>query len=348
MRTSSVSSSSISQAMRYALMRSQGELVKAQKEMATLKHADVGLALGTRNAQSINFQRDMDRLSTILDSNALAKARLSATQHSLTNISDAATAFLSTLTSSISGAVSGTIVQDAAKTVLTTMTSLLNASVNGERIFAGTNTDVTPISSFEAGSAAKTSFDAAFQTHFGFSQNDPAAANISAADMNAFITDALEPQFLGAGWQANWSSATDQPIVSRIALNETASTSVSANDNAVRRLTMAAASIGDLLGSNLSTAGKQALIERSASRVGDAITGLADLQARTGFLEKRITDASSRIEKQVNLFEKHLVDLEGVDPTTAATRVSDLLQHVETSLALTARVKQLTLLNYLT
>ena len=35
------------------------------------------------------------------------------------------------------------------------------------------------------------------------------------------MTTALEPQFLGAGWQANWSNATDQKIVSRIALNET-------------------------------------------------------------------------------------------------------------------------------
>ena len=76
--------------------------------------------------------------------------------------------------------------------------------------------------------------------------------------MDAFITTAVEPQFLGAGWQANWSNATDQQIVSRIALNETTETSVSANDDGMRKLAMAAATITDLLSSNLSQAAKTA------------------------------------------------------------------------------------------
>ena len=37
-----------------------------------------------------------------------------------------------------------------------------------------------------------------------------------------------------------------------------------------------------------------------------------------------------------------------VDPTEAATRVADLTDHINTSLALTARLQQLSLLKYLT
>ena len=40
--------------------------------------------------------------------------------------------------------------------------------------------------------------------------------------------------------------------------------------------------------------------------------------------------------------------LKGVDPAEAATRVANLTQHIETSFALTARLQQLSLLNYLT
>ncbi len=36
---------------------------------------------------------------------------------------------------------------------------------------------------------------------------DIAAANALIAQMNDFITTKVEPQFLGAGWQANWSNA---------------------------------------------------------------------------------------------------------------------------------------------
>ena len=36
--------------------------------------------------------------------------------------------------------------------------------------------------------------------------------------------------------------------------------------------------------------------------------------------------------------------MEGVDPYEASTRVADLLSHIETSYALTARIQQLSLL----
>ena len=84
-----------------------------------------------------------------------------------------------------------------------------------------------------AGSPAKAAFDTAFQTYFGFPQIDPAAANISKPDMTNFLNTEVEPQFLGAGWQTNWSNATDQTIVSRITLTETTNTSVSANQAAL-------------------------------------------------------------------------------------------------------------------
>lgn len=51
---------------------------------------------------------------------------------------------------------------------------------------------------------------------------------------------------------------------------------------------------------------------------------------------------------QIDLFNRHIVDLEGVDPYEAANRVNDLLTHIQTSFALTARIQQLSLLNFLT
>ena len=75
----------------------------AQKEVATGKLADTGLALGARTAQVVNFARDLERLNGIVDSNALVSSRLSATQEALGQLSAAAQDFLSTLTASASG-----------------------------------------------------------------------------------------------------------------------------------------------------------------------------------------------------------------------------------------------------
>ncbi|TIM63729.1 MAG: flagellar hook-associated family protein, partial [Mesorhizobium sp.] len=284
-----------------------------------------------RTTQAVTFQRDLDRLNGIVDSNSLVAARLTSTQDSLGQLSDVAQDLLTALTSAVSGDSSTSITQTAGATALQQMTGILNTSVNGEYLFAGTNTDVKPIDDFSAaGSPAKAAFDAAFTSYFGFTQNDPAAANITAAQMDDFITTAVEPQFLGSGWQANWSNATDDQITSRISLNETTQTSVSANEQGIRKLAMAAAMVGTLFAGNISEAG-------FGLHLDDA-----------GLAQKRVSDASDRMKTQVDLFEKHIIDLEGVDPSEAATRVADLTQHIETSFALTARLQQLSLLNYLT
>lgn len=348
MKTSGVSTSAISQALRYSLLKMQGELVRGQKEVSTGRLADVGLALGVRTAQSVSFTRDLERLNGIADSNALVSSRLSATQASLSQLSSAAQTFLSALTAAASGDAIKSVTQESAAATLDTLTFILNTSQNGEHLFAGINTDVKPINSFtEPGSSSKVAFDAAFLAHFGFTQNDAAAAGISPAQMDAFINAALAPQFLGTGWQANWSNATDQSIVSRISLNETTGTSVSANTSGVQKLAMAAAALTDLLSSNVSAACKEQLISRAVSLVGESISEIADLQSATGIVEKRVSDATDRIKLQADLFEKHLLGLESVDPYEASTRVADLLSHIETSYALTARIQQLSILKFL-
>ena len=65
--------------------------------------------------------------------------------------------------------------------------------------------------------------------------------------MDDFITNDVTPQFLGTGWQTNMSNATDQQIVSRIALNETTETSTSANSDGIKKLAMAAAMVTSLM-----------------------------------------------------------------------------------------------------
>ena len=347
MKASFVSSVAISQALRYSTMRTQSTLVDAQKEAATGKLADTGLALGARTAQAVSFTRDLDRLNGIVDSNALVSSRLASTQAALAQMAGTAQNFLATLTASASGDASTTVTQASAKATLEALSSIVNTSLNGEHLFAGINTDIEPLNGFDPASPAKAAFDAAFLSHFGFAQSDPGAANITAAQMDAFLTVAVEPQFQGSGWQANWSNAADQRIVSRIALNETTDTSVSANNDGLRKLTMAAAAIADLFSSNLSTAGKQQLVTRAVALVGEAIGDLATLQSQTGIVQKRVTDASERIEMQATLFERHIIEMEGVDPYEASTRVSDLLSHIETSYALTARIQQLSLLRFL-
>ncbi|WP_315925440.1 flagellar hook-associated family protein [Mesorhizobium sp. SP-1A] len=348
MKAVSVSSAAISNAMRYSQTRMQVDLVKAQKEMDTGSVADLGLALGARTSQSITFHRDMDRLNGIVDSNGLVASRLSSTQNALGQLADVATNLMSSLTTAVSGDMSSSTARDSGAAALQSMLSMLNTSVNGEYLFAGINTDTKPMGDFSAGSAAKNAFDAAFSSYFGFSQNDPQAANITGADMEAFLNSpAMTDQFTGSGW-ANWSNATDETITSRIALNETSRTSVSANTAGIQKLAMAAAMVSDLFGSNIGDEAKKAVAKKAMSLAGEASAAITGVQAQTGIIQKRVSDATDRMKKQVDLFDRHILDLEGVDPYEAANRVNDLMTHIQTSYALTARIQQLSLLKFLT
>ncbi|WP_269932401.1 flagellar hook-associated family protein [Aminobacter sp. HY435] len=350
MKTTFVSSSAVSNALRYSLLRQQSALTKAQKEVGTGFVADRGLALGARTAQSITLNRDLARLDGIVDSNGLVASRLAATQTSLGEINKAAQTLLSSLTSSASGDAAYALTQKSARGTLDTMTAVLNTSLNGEYLFAGTNTDVKPINEFKAGSPTKAAFDAAFLANFGFDQNAPAAANISAAQMDSFLTNVVEPMFLGAGWQAAgspWSNATDQGITSRITLNETTETSVSANNEGIRKIAMAAAFVSDLLDSNVGAAAREVVVNRAVSTIGSAISEVGQLQSQAGIIEQRVENATERVKMQMDLFERHILDTEGVDPYRASTMVTDLLSQIEKSYALTARIQQLSLMKFL-
>lgn len=80
---------------------------------------------------------------------------------------------------------------------------------------------------------------------------------------------------------------------------------------------------------------------------GEAIGANAQTQSQAGIIEQRVSDASDRMKAQIDLFEKHVVDLEGVDQYEAANRVNDLMSHIQNSYALTARISQLSLINFL-
>jgi flagellar hook-associated protein 3 FlgL len=348
MKTTFISSQAVSNAMRYQVMEMQQELTKAQTEVTTGTLADPGVTLGSRTGQAVSLSRDVDRLNGLVDSNNLISTRLTATQDALGQINDLAQTFLSALTADKGSGVAPTVTQSAAQTALSSVTSILNTSVNGEYIFAGINTDVQPIDDFNAaGSPARQALDDSFQTYFGFAPTDPDAANITADQMNDFIDNLVAQQSTDPAWSDNWSNATDQPITSRISLNETAETSVSANSAGTKKFMIAAAMVSDFMQGNLSEGARDALVDKASGLITDALTDSASQQANLGLIQNKVSGATDRIKSQVDLFQRNLQDLEGVDPYEASTKITSLLNQIETSYSLTARIQQLSLVNFL-
>ncbi|WP_339763775.1 flagellar hook-associated family protein [uncultured Hoeflea sp.] len=350
MKTSFVSNLALQNAMRLTIGRGQNEIQKLNTEIVTGRYADIGLALGAKTSNSVTLNSDVTRLKSILDSNALVTQRLSASQSALDMMSDAAQQMLEAFI-----AVNGSddanrllIAQRDVESALGAYTIAGNTSANGEYLFSGINTNTEPLEDYlAAGSAPKAAFDATFFGHFGFAQNDPAAAGITVAQMDNFISNVLEPTFTGAAWNTNWSSASDTNVSSRILKNEVVDSSTNSNSAGMRNFALAAVIGVELLNSPISAEVRTAVNASAIKYAGSAVTGIDNQRSTLGVSENRITKANTALESQLRIITRHLGDIEGVDAYEASTRMKSLLAQVETSYTLTARIQQLSLMNYL-
>lgn len=349
MKTSSISTLAIVNATRETRTNLQAKLVEAQKESSTGRYADVGLTLGYLTQRTVSLRQDFDRAQTFKDSNIVASARLDLTQTTLDGMASSAQEFLTTLMAArASPTAAGTAITDA-KNKLTSFEAALNTTANGTHIFAGVNTDVKPISTYfgTPPSAAQTAMANAFTTEFGMAQSAPGVETISGADMTAFLDGAFADLFNNANWTTTWSSASDQNISSRISSNERIETSTNANEGPFRALAQAYTMIADLGIKDLGPEAYQAVVNKAIEIVGQATADLTQLRAGLGTAEERIGAANDRMDLQMNLVKEHIGQLEGVDPYEATAKVNGLLVQIETAYSLTARLQNLTLLNYL-
>lgn len=347
MKTTFISTSSISAATRQALMKVQQQLADAQTEMSTGRFADVGKTLGYQTGQSISLRQEYSRFSTIIDTNTIVSSRLKATQSTLQNLLDGAQAYIGQLQGARMGGANALVVQTDARSRLQGFIDTMNTTFGNGYLLSGVNSDVKPMADYTATSANSQAVVNAFQTYFGFPPSDPAAANISASSMQNFLDTTYSSLFDDPSWSTDWSGASGQNTRSRISTTELIDTSTNANETAFRKLAKAYTMIAGLGVTTLSQPAYEAVIDQATKDANAAIQSLGELQSQVGVVEQRVSDASQRMALQRDILQSHVTSLEGVDPNEAATRVNQLMTQIETSYSLTARIMGLSILNYL-
>ncbi|MCM2291381.1 flagellar hook-associated family protein [Allorhizobium sp. BGMRC 0089] len=357
MKTSSISSQTIQNAMRLTISDAQKQMVDLQKEVTTGEYADVGTQLGAQTSSAVDLTRDSLRLQSLSDANSIADTRLSASQAALDQILSAAQTLQSTYVSIGNNTDNATLTtaQQTATNALNTFTSAANTSANGEYLFSGINTDVKPMADYNAVdsdgnvSSAKQAFDDAFQSYFGMSVNDSATSSITSDQMKDFLENTLEPMFTTdtSGWTDNWSSASDTTVSSRISKTEVVQTSSTANSNGFRYMGLASVIGEEMLSMNLSTDTRSTMVNKAIDYTGKAITGIQNEQTQLGLSQQRIKDANDSLSSQKDIIETQLTSLTGVDAYEASTKLNNLQSLIETSYTLTARLQKLSLVDYL-
>lgn len=352
MKTSTISTLSVQNAIRYTRMKAEQDLAKSQKEATTGRYSDIGVALGAKTTRSVDLNGEVLRIENLKATNSIATSRLSASQEAMSAISKTGQTILNTLVA-LSGNVDATSVANMTTTMngaFSNFTALANTSFNGEYVFAGINTDVKPLTDFNdpAGSPAKTAYTNALNTFMA--AQAPPISSISQMDgtqMNNFIDNTLKPMFSGAAWTTDWSSATDQNMTARVGRGEVIDTSTNSNTDGFRNMALASVIATQILSQPLSAAARQAASKQATEIVGQAISGIDAQRTRLGLSEARVTQVNTSLDAQKDIIENHLNGLEGVDPYEAATRVETLKALVENSYAMTMKILQMSLVNYL-
>jgi len=348
MKTTFISTYSLLNSPRSSLVRMQADAARYNQEIASGRHADVGLTLGGRMSQAVSLRADYDNLTAMIDANSRTRTRLDVTVEALGTIRAMADEFQAELLSVPHAQRGSEVIRNAARDKLAALIGSLNSAVDGQFLFAGINSGVQPINEYGAGSPNKNAVDAAYLAAFGVTQADPGVSDISAADMANFLDTAFADLFFNdANWKANWSNASDAVQRSRISRSETLTSSVSANEMAIRQLAAAYTMVFDLGSDKLNTDALQVVIDKATELMGNAIVQIIDLEAHMGVAQNRIDTANTNMEAQKKILATRVDDLEDVDPAEAKVRLDAVLTQIEMSYSLTVRLQSLSLLNYL-
>ncbi|MGF9693368.1 flagellar hook-associated family protein [Rhizobium sp. 0TCS1.26] len=363
MKTSFSSNLSIQNSLRQAMEKAQKDLVAANLEVTTGLHADMGVALGSSTTHSLDLTRDLLRIESLQGANGLAKTRIDSSEGALKVMAEQVTTVNGLLTGLTNSDSTIDAVVTTMKQALNTFISSGNSSVAGEYLFAGTNSDVKPLTSYsEENSALKTAVDAEL-TYFMANQVPPVTSktDLSASQMGVFLDD-LEKKFNGTEmttsppqpadsdgkdfWKEFGSKASDSNMTTRITSSETIESSVNANDRGFRNFVFGAVVSIELL-PGVSDAARAVVSERAQQAIGRASAGISSQRTQLGLSSERITKATDSLSAQKAIFENSISDLQSVDPYEAATRVNSLKSLLEAAYTLTARIQQLSLINYL-
>jgi len=344
-----VSSQYLANSLILPITQAQSALATATTEESTGQYADIGLQLGDQSGYELSLKEQVSLLQTLTAGNGLVSTSLSTAQNALTNMASSAEKTISDLTAWTPGANSGATLQTLGQSALQALIASTNATAGDQYVFGGINSATAPMADYFSTptSAAKTAVDQAFQTAFGVSPSNPAAASISASAMQSFLAGPFAALFSGAAWTSTWSSASSTNTSAEIAPGQTVTTSTNANEPAFQELAQAYAMLSEFGGSELSGAAQQAVASAASSLIAQGQDSLTNVLAALGSTQSAVTDANSSMSTQSTILQKQIDALDNVDPTATAAQINSLTNQIQMAYELTARLQQMNLAQYL-
>ena len=301
------------------------QIGKTSTDATTGRYEDLTLHLSGRIGKAMLGQKALADISTDREVLNLRASRLSLIQTSLGTVQESSSGIAANMLSAIGGEHEtdvGIAARDA-KAALSASLSSLNARYGDRFLFAGDATSTLP-----------------------FSDQSALLADIeliadSATDSADFATQ-LDDYFTSptGGWLQNiyqGSTTASDPE------------SVTADNDAIKSLIrdLAVLAISGPDGPLASLDGYKTLVQETSLSLSSSETQITNLRADLGVYEERNAIEQKTLDTEETVLTASFNDLTARDQYEAATELQSLQTTLEASYLITARLSQLSLLNYL-
>lgn len=320
-------------------MQSRNTALKQEMQRLTLEISTGQVADIRKIAQNNStYLNDLERSLKKLDGYDLATFEAAQTagglQTALGRINELNSSFQDTLmtaTNAAFGSTSANVIAEAQAT-LGQVVGALNTNVGGRALFAGTATDTLPIAPANDLLSAL------------------GAAMAGAGSVDDMLTAAQTWFDSPAGFGATGylgSNTSLAPVA--ISDDDTAQFQLRADDPVLRDTlrTLAVVALADDPALGLSQAQQDELFQKTLNGALAAKDGVTGLQAKIGFSEQRIDALTARHSTERSALEMARSELLSIDPYQSATELEQVQFQLQSLYAITSRMSQLSLVNYL-
>lgn len=334
------------------------KLETAGQEVSTGMRADVFAHLRTRANESLSLRGDLARSEFFVSQNTLLEQRLGAVSDTLVTMRDTTQRLMDLVVPNATG-VSGTAseIQVNAQATLNAFITQANLSFNNSSLFSGIATTTPPLQDWDkvnpaSGFSPKGLIDGVV----GGVITNQADALAKLAQIEAIFAD--DPTLpAGQTFQDTFFKGAPKldgagnPVPRQSALIAEGSVieyGVQANDKPFRDILkgMSMLAAVDVIEISDNQA-YRTWVETAMVSIADGMSGMSDISTRVGGYENLVSQAKELQLGRIDIYQSRILDLEGVDPYEAVTRMTQLQTTLEATYQVSARLSQLSFLNYI-
>jgi flagellar hook-associated protein 3 FlgL len=334
------------------------KLNQASKELGTGRHANLYEELGPRTASALQMRVTETNTKSFVTANNVLASKLESTLTATNSIRDSIASVLEITLLNVTRPITGAeAIQAEARSAIESIVGSLNQSFNGDHLFAGIKSRHAPMTRWEdVNPDTGFSPEAVLNSIVGAGPPDAATAATMITDIQA-VFDSIHATDPNMNYEATFFGGTalldgggnpNARVTARLDADQELDYGVQANDQPFRDALRGLAMLASVDVSQISDeATYQAWMQEAVDALAMASEGVLKVATDVGFQQEVVEVATGRLEDISVIQRLQIARLENVDTYEVAAQISSLEAQLQASYSVTARLGQLSILNYL-